>query len=72
MALVEGVKYGLSTHENYSSSQNFKQQQLNNELSNTVAKKSVIFVKLTDSALKAIEDYLQSQVGDNSCHYWQF
>ncbi len=44
MALVEGVKYGLSSQVNQ------------------CGNKQVIFVKLTDSALRAIDDYLKSQV----------
>jgi len=45
MALVEGVKYGLSSQASASGGTN----------------KTVIFVKLTDSALKAIEEYLKAQ-----------
>jgi hypothetical protein len=64
MALVEGVKYGLSASDNnnngscsFTSGRNISTNQPNSGTS-----KSVIFVKLTDSALKAIEDYLRSQV----------
>jgi len=63
MALVESVKYGLSSSENsQNSSHKFSNfQSENNGVSGGGGKKSVIFVKLTDSALKAIEDYLRSQ-----------
>jgi len=54
MALVEGLKYGLSSQ--YQNSQ----PNANNKLPSS--NKSVLFVKLTDSALKAIEEYLKSQV----------
>ncbi|KAK5649180.1 hypothetical protein RI129_000209 [Pyrocoelia pectoralis] len=42
-ALCPGVKYGLSSQENFGGN------------------KDLIFVKLTDSALRAIEDYLRNQ-----------
>jgi RNA polymerase II elongation factor ELL len=80
MALVEGVKYGLSTPENSQNPthkfNNYQQQSEvcapNNSVNNGGGgggngKKSIIFVKLTDSALKAIEDYLRSQkTGDRA------
>lgn len=43
-ALCPGVKYGLSSQQNFGED------------------KDLIFVKLTDSALRAIEEYIKSQV----------
>lgn len=42
--LCPGVKYGLSSQQNFGEN------------------KDLIFVKLTDSALRAIEDYIKNQV----------
>lgn len=44
-ALCPGVKYGLSSQQNFGE------------------KKDLIYVKLTDSALRAIEEHLKNQVG---------
>lgn len=64
MALVEGIKYGLSASDNNNGSCSFTSSGKNQSTNqfNSGTSKSVIFVKLTDSALKAIEDYLRSQV----------
>ncbi|EFN75011.1 hypothetical protein EAG_07806 [Camponotus floridanus] len=43
MALVPGVQYGLSSHDNFDEH------------------KSLIFVKLTDSSYRAIQEYLKSR-----------
>jgi len=64
MALVEGVKYGLSATDNNNGTGSFcsAKTQSANQTHSGGTSKSVIFVKLTDSAFKAIEDYLRSQV----------
>ncbi len=56
MALVEGVRYGL---HGQNASGTHPQPPDPHHHGPT---KSVVFVKLTDSALKAIEDYLRTQV----------